>query len=105
MKQFFITATDTDAGKTFASCALIHALTKENKVAAFKPISAGCELIDGVLINEDAQLLSDFANCNQSITHINPIAFKQPIAPHIAAKNENTQITLTQLIHYYELVE
>ena len=105
MKQFFITATDTDAGKTFASCALIHALTKENKVAAFKPISAGCELIDGQLINEDAQLLSEFANCSQSIAHINPIAFKQPIAPHIAAKNENTEIKLTQLSHHYESVK
>jgi len=105
MKQFFITATDTDAGKTFASCALIHALTKEHKVAAFKPISAGCELNDGVLVNEDAQLLSEFANCEQSITHINPIAFKQPIAPHIAAKKENRQITLTQLMHHYELVK
>jgi len=105
MKQFFITATDTDAGKTFASCALIHALTKEKKVAAFKPISAGCELIDGVLINEDAQLLSEFANCDQSITDINPIAFKEPIAPHIAAKKQNTQISLTQLTQHYESVK
>jgi len=105
MKQFFITATDTDAGKTFASCALIHALTKERKVAAFKPISAGCELIDGVLINEDAKFLSEFANCEQSITHINPIAFKEPIAPHIAAKKENTQISLTQLTHHFDKVK
>jgi dethiobiotin synthetase len=107
MKQFFITATDTDAGKTFASCALIHALTltKEKKVAAYKPISAGCELIDGVLINEDARLLSGFANCGQNITHINPIAFKQPIAPHIAAKKQNIQITLTQLTDHYESVK
>jgi len=105
MKQFFITATDTDAGKTFVSCALIQALTKENKVAAFKPISAGCELIDGVLINEDAQLLSEFANCNQTITHINPIAFKEPIAPHIAAKKQNIQISLTQLTHHFDKVK
>ena len=105
MKQIFITATDTDAGKTFASCALIHALTKDKKVAAFKPISAGCELIDGQLINEDAQLLSEFANCNQSITHINPIAFKEPIAPHIAAKKQNTEITLTQLAHHFNKVK
>ena len=117
MKQFFITATDTDAGKTFASCALIHALIHASaqknssshnalmNVAAFKPISAGCELIDGQLINEDAQSLSEFANCNQSISHINPIAFKQPIAPHIAAKKENREITLNQLTHHYEKIK
>jgi dethiobiotin synthetase len=105
MKEFFITATDTDAGKTFVSCALIQALTKEKKVAAFKPISAGCELIDGALINEDAQLLSEFANCNQTITHINPIAFKEPIAPHIAAKKQNKQISLTQITHHFDKVK
>jgi dethiobiotin synthetase len=121
MKQFFITATDTDAGKTFVSCVLIHALTqaftprlahhnntstKERlKVAAFKPISAGCELVNGQLINEDAKLLSQFANCSQSIAQINPIAFEQAIAPHIAAKNLNQQITLADINHHYQQVK
>jgi len=108
MKQFFVTATDTDAGKTFVSCALIHALTRDNnvvKVAAYKPISAGCELIDGQLINEDAKLLSEFANCNQSISHINPIAFEQPIAPHIAAKEQGKQITIADINFYYQQVK
>jgi dethiobiotin synthetase len=125
MKQFFITATDTDAGKTFVSCALIHAFThaftqaltptlaqhynastkKSLKVAAFKPISAGCELVNGQLINEDAKLLSEFANCSQAIAHINPIAFEQPIAPHIAAKNLNQKITLADIKHHYQQVK
>ncbi|PKG80714.1 dethiobiotin synthase [Colwellia sp. 75C3] len=113
MKQFFITATDTDAGKTFVSCALIHAFTQRNntsikpalKVAAFKPIAAGCELVDGQLINEDAKLLSEFANCAQSIAHINPIAFKQPIAPHIAAKKLNQHITVADINFHYQQVK
>ncbi|PKI16208.1 dethiobiotin synthase [Colwellia sp. 12G3] len=113
MKQFFITATDTDAGKTFVSCALIHALTHHNntltneglKVAAFKPISAGCELVDGQLINEDAKLLCEFANCAQSISHINPISFEEPIAPHIAAKKVNQEITLADIHHHYQQVK
>lgn len=113
MKQFFVTATDTDAGKTFVSCALIHAFTQhinastneKVKVAAFKPISAGCELVDGQLVNEDAKLLSEFANCGQSISHINPIAFEQPIAPHIAAKKQNKQITIEDINHNYQQVK
>ena len=113
MKQFFITATDTDAGKTFVSCALIHAFTQRNntstiqqlKVATFKPISAGCELVDGQLINEDAKLLSQFANCSQSIADINPIAFEEPIAPHIAAKKLNQQITVADINHHYQQVK
>ncbi|WP_019028126.1 dethiobiotin synthase [Colwellia piezophila] len=125
MKEFFITATDTDAGKTFVSCALIKALTQNftkgftkdiceglteekapvQKVAAFKPIAAGCELVNGQLINEDAKLLSDFANCGQSITDINPIAFAEPIAPHIAAKKQNKHITLTEVSDHYQQVK
>ena len=129
MKQFFNTATDTDAGKTFVSCALIKALTqaptktnsqvstqfvagdnnvcvnKPSKVAAFKPVAAGCELVEGQLINEDAKLLSEFANCQQSITDINPIAFAEPIAPHIAAKKHNQQINIADIHHHYLAVK
>lgn len=117
MKQFFITATDTDAGKTFVSCALIKALTQvvsnDNDdavkntmtVAAFKPISAGCELVDGQLINEDAKLLSEVANCEQSIRDINPIAFREAIAPHIAAKKLNQQISLAEINQHYQQVK
>ena len=112
MKQIFITATDTDAGKTFVSCALIQALTqykntagnKVMTVAAFKPVSAGCELVAGQLINEDAKLLSQFANAKQSITDINPIAFKDPIAPHIAAKKENKQLNIVDIEQHYQQV-
>ncbi|MBU2870551.1 dethiobiotin synthase [Colwellia sp. E2M01] len=113
MKELFITATDTDAGKTFVSCAIIYALSKQQnlttkrsiKIAAFKPISAGCELINGQLINEDAKLLSDFANCGQSIQNINPIAFEEAIAPHIAAKKHNQKITISEISQHYESVK
>ena len=86
MSNLFITATDRDAGKTFVATALVKALTNIGKtVAVYKPISAGCDIIEGKLVNEDAFLLQQVANSDQSITVINPIAFKEPIAPHIAA--------------------
>lgn len=109
MKQFFVTATDTDAGKTFVSCALIHALSQQpsalKTVAAFKPVSAGCELINGELINEDAKLLAEFANAGQSISNINPIAFQDPIAPHIAAKKENKQLCISEIAQHYDSIK
>jgi dethiobiotin synthetase len=112
MKQIFITATDTDAGKTFVSCALIQAFKnnvaytdKKITVAAFKPVSAGCELFAGKLINEDAKLLSDYANCQQSIEEINPIAFQEAIAPHIAAKKQNKSISVNKIKNFYSKVK
>lgn len=95
MKNYFITATDTDAGKTFIACALTQALINTgNRVAVYKPIAAGCQQINGTLINEDAQLLSEFANCNQSISEVNPIALIDAIAPHIAATHVNYPLSL-----------
>lgn len=98
MKKFFITATDTDAGKTFVACALTQALiSKGKRVAVYKPIAAGCDNINGQLTNEDAQLLTEFSNCEQHISAVNPITFEAAIAPHIAASNENRAISIAEI--------
>ncbi len=105
MLKLFITATDTDAGKTYVAQALVSALVaKSKKVAVYKPISAGCERVNGTLINEDAKLLQKQANCQQTIEQINPIAFEPAIAPHIAAAKEQKKITLTSIEQGYEEV-
>ena len=105
MKNYFITATDTDAGKTFVACALIQALTQSGKtVAAYKPIAAGCQQVGELLINEDAQLLSQFANCNQTISDVNPIALIDAIAPHIAAAKINRKLCVEDIMLGFEHV-
>jgi dethiobiotin synthetase len=103
MKNFFITATDTDAGKTFVACALIQALVNDNKqVSAYKPVAAGCRQENDLLINEDAELLSQFANCGQSIRDVNPIAFVEAIAPHVAAQRINYELSLNEIAQGYD---
>ncbi|MGL1959093.1 MAG: dethiobiotin synthase [Colwellia sp.] len=98
MKNLFITATDTDAGKTFVACALTKALVASGKkVAVYKPVAAGCQQSGNSLVNEDALLLAQQANCEQSIKQINPIALKEAIAPHIAAAKINQPITIQQV--------
>jgi len=94
---YFVTGTDTDVGKTVCSKALLQAANKQNRsTLAYKPISAGCEnTVDG-LRNEDALILKD--NCSIPVPYnwINPIAYEPPIAPHIAAlENEDSQIEQT----------
>lgn len=103
MKKLFITATDTDAGKTHIARTLIHVLVKQGlTVSAFKPISAGCERVNDELINEDALLLSQQANSGQSIKQVNPIAYKEAIAPHIAAKLNNKVIHFSNLLEHFD---
>jgi len=109
MIKLFITATDTDAGKTYVAESLTRALVENNyRVAVFKPISAGCELTilpEGkVLINDDAQRLMAQSNCSQSITEINPIAFEPAIAPHIAAGLLSSSITISDINLGFEKV-
>ena len=109
MIKLFITATDTDAGKTYVAQLITLALVQKNyQVAVYKPISAGCEikhLADGIrLVNEDAQLLRQQANCGQSINEINPIAFQPAIAPHIAADLINVEIKLNDIMAGFENV-
>lgn len=103
MLKLFITATDTDAGKTYAAQAIVRALVDAGKkVAVYKPISAGCELIDNTLVNEDALLLLKQSNCQQTISQVNPIAFEQPIAPHIAASKLQQTISINDIERNYE---
>ncbi len=105
MKNYFITATDTDAGKTFVASALICALVKENKrIAAYKPVAAGCQEQNGVLVNEDAALLAFFSNCSQDIPSVNPIALIEAIAPHIAAAHAEYEISLGEINKGFEEV-
>ncbi len=86
MKEFFITATDTDAGKTFCAVALMNALTSQgHKVAGFKPIAAGAKETAQGLFNEDAVKLNLAANVELNYEQVNTICFKPAIAPHIAA--------------------
>lgn len=105
MKNYFITATDTDAGKTFVACALIQALVNaDKKISAYKPVAAGCQQINKLLINEDAALLSQFANCGQSISEVNPISLAEAIAPHVAAARINRELSLEEVTQGFEKV-
>ncbi len=106
MFEIFVTATDTDAGKTYVATTLVHALVACGKqVAVYKPISAGCQKVGSVLVNEDAKLLQKAANCRQSITDINPIAFEPAIAPHIAALQSNITISIEDIALHYQQIK
>ncbi len=106
MRKYFITGTDTDVGKTVASTALVNAFVAQgSRVVGHKPISAGCEQTDLGLRNEDANLLMAQSNVPLAYELINPFAFREPIAPHIAAQRSAQTITEQELLaNYRELM-
>ncbi len=98
-KQFFVTGTDTEVGKTLVSATLLHqAGIKGLTTAALKPVAAGCAMTEEGLCNEDALRLKAHMTANMSYEQVNPIAFKPAIAPHIAAAQVNQRLTSRQLV-------
>jgi dethiobiotin synthetase len=84
-KAYFITGTDTNVGKTWATLALMHYVKQQGKtVIGMKPVAAGCELQDGQLKNDDALLLQTHASMPVAYELINPYAYLHPVSPHIA---------------------
>ncbi|WP_017445300.1 dethiobiotin synthase [Gayadomonas joobiniege] len=106
LQPIFITATDTECGKTRIACGFIDLLSQQGfTVAAFKPIAAGCDLLEGQLKNEDAQYLLKHANAKQSYQQINPFAFAPPIAPHIAAAQVGVPLTVEALLQAFHNIQ
>ena len=65
-RNFFVTGTDTDVGKTVITAGLIEAANQAAlTTAAIKPMAAGCEPTDSGLQNADALILqAAAAACN-----------------------------------------
>lgn len=99
MNTYFITGTDTDAGKTVASCAVIQWLVKQQQqVAAMKPVASGCHWNAGRLVNDDALHLMCQSNVSVAYEQVNPYAFEAAIAPHIAAAEQGEVIDEERLV-------
>jgi dethiobiotin synthetase len=82
---YFITGTDTDVGKTWATIALMRYFKSQGKtVVGMKPVAAGCFTQDGQLKNEDALLIQENASLQIDYDLINPYAYELAISPHIA---------------------
>jgi len=88
-KGYFITGTDTDVGKTWATLALIRYFRNQGKsVAGMKPVASGCFMRDGRLVNDDALQIQAAASITMGYELINPYAYAEPVSPHIAGKNK-----------------
>ena len=86
----FITGTDTGVGKTWVSSALAAWLRAQGlEVGVMKPIATGgawCrEQGRRTLVSEDARWLARAAGVNDPWSWINPVCYRQAIAPYAAA--------------------
>ena len=83
----FVTGTDTGVGKTFVTAALVRELRRAGVHAgAVKPFATGNR--------GDARVLRAAMNGELSLSEINPVFFRRPLAPMVAARLEGKRVPL-----------
>ena len=98
----FITGTDTDAGKTFASAAFVHALRRGGaRVVGMKPVASGCAPTPAGWRNADALALQAASDPVPDYALVNPVALRDPTAPQLAARAAGVTVTLPPLLAAY----
>lgn len=95
-KRYFVTGTDTEVGKTVASCALLQAAALRGyRTVGYKPVASGSEMTTDGLRNGDALALQRNSTLSLAYQDINPYTFAEPTSPHIISADEGRPILAT----------
>jgi dethiobiotin synthetase len=98
----FVTGTDTGAGKTLVASALLRAFAVSGlRAVGMKPVATGCRAGAHDRANEDIAALLAASNVAAPIDLVNPYCFEPAIAPHIAAQQAGSSISLTHIRECY----
>ncbi len=96
----FITGTDTNVGKTVATCAIAAALRNSgSRVGVCKPIASGCRNEREGLVSDDAEAIAHFADCRAPLNVINPVRYLPPVAPSVAIEQSGQPIDDAAIRH------
>lgn len=102
MKGLFVTGTDTEVGKTFVAAGIAAALRRRGiDIGVMKPIHTGCKIRRGRLIPVDAIRLIRSAGVDDPIELVTPYAFKEPVAPYVAALRNGMNIDVNNILKSY----
>lgn len=91
--RLYVTGTDTGAGKTLASCALLHALRARGlRAVGMKPVASGCGNTGAGWRNADALALQAASDPRPDYADLNPFALPEPLAPELAARAAGVEV-------------
>ena len=97
--NIFITATDTDVGKTYVSRGIVEELSKRGKKTGyFKPFQSG--VIPNVLSDVENVLLS--LQNNDNIHTKNSYITKTPCTPSVSAEIDGIEIDINEVLSDYK---
>ena len=105
MKPLFVTATDTDIGKTCVCAGLAYALKKlDIDVGIMKPFACGVKQKIGFSSN-DLTILTNAAMVDDAEDIINPFFFPLPASPYTAAKNLGVKINVEHVMECFRKLD
>lgn len=97
-RELFITSTDTGVGKTVVTALLASCLARRGiSVGVMKPVATGGVELGGALRSPDALFFKKTLALDEPLELINPVCFREPLAPSIAAGSEGREIDLAVL--------
>lgn len=98
MSAYVVTSTGTGVGKTFATCAMLHAARLNGRTArGYKPIISGWDDADG---ESDTANIIRARGSGQTVDEVSPWRFAAPLSPHRAAALENKEIDFDALLDW-----
>jgi len=102
----FISATDTEVGKTVITAALTVLLQRRGlRVGVFKPVATGCvRRVRLGLVSEDTDYLAYFADSPDPLEVINPVRYGPALAPAAAARRARRPVDFDAIHDAYARV-
>jgi len=98
-KGIFITGTDTEVGKTVVAGMVARAAREMGiDVGVMKPVATGGSP------SADARFLLKCAGAQDDLRLVNPVCFRAPLAPLVAARMEGGRIRMDRVYRSFELL-
>lgn len=106
MSSYFVTGTDTDAGKTVASAAILSILLNRGVDSVpVKPAQTGCDIKDGELDAPDLDFTIKITGVkieSDDKDLLSPYRYQPACSPHLAAEMLGEEIELDKIINSVE---
>jgi dethiobiotin synthetase len=104
-KGFFITGTDTDAGKTVVSAAVLVSMRAAGIDAVpMKPVQTGGVMQGGSLKSPDLEFclrMAQFEPTPGELQDMSPILYEPACSPHLAAAKTGREISLDRIVEAF----
>ncbi len=94
-KGLFVTATNTDVGKTFVTALIVKKLREAGYNAGYyKAVLSGLEKTEAGLLSSDAGYVKQVAGIDEDLPNLVTYVYENAVSPHLAAQLEGNPVEM-----------